>query len=219
MISYQKHKIEKAGRIVNIVFNVIFIPLFIFVLIIAFSVLITRLQSGVPSVFGYTQVEIASASMESAGFDVGSKCFVKSENPQNLAEGDIIAFFQFADPNCSVPGMVTEYNYPRAKADSSKIVFHQIIMVETDVNGNKWFTTKGVDNAEQDRVKIYQNYVIGKYLEEEDFWSKLITFVSSPTGLICLIVVPCSLIVASDIYQIIILSYNLRNSKYEGDDW
>lgn len=214
-----KSKLEKIGKILSIVFNVIFIPLFVFVLVIAFSVIITKIKNGVPSVFGYTQVEVISSSMEDAGFSIGSKCFVKSENPNSLKKGDIIAFFQFADPKCFVPSMVSENNFPQAKPTSSNIIFHQIINIEIDSNGDRWFTTKGTNNAEQDAIKIYQNYVIGKYVENENFWTNLISFISSVDGIICLVVVPCSLIIASDLYQLIVLSYTLKKSKYQGDDW
>ena len=206
----QVKKREKIAKVLNIIFNSIFIPLIIFASIFTLSIVINKIQTGVPSVFGYTQIQILSGSMQDAGFHIGDECFVKSENASNLKEGDFIAFFQFADLNCSTPDKVTKDNNPQSKAGSSKIVFHQIIKVETDINGNKWFSTKGTNNESPDSIKIYQNYVIGKYVEKENFWTNFISFITSSYGMLCLVVIPCTLIIAVDIYQLIIVCYEYK---------
>ena len=203
-------KKEKIANVLNITFNAIFIPLIIFASIFTLSIVVSKIKTGVPSVFGYTQIQILSGSMQDAGFHIGDQCFVKSQDANTLKEGDYIAFFYFADPKCSSPENVTETSTPLAKADSAKIVFHQIIQIETDVNGNKWFTTQGTNNEAPDDLKIYQNYVIGKYVEEENFWASFISFITSPYGMLCLVIIPCSLIIAVDIYQLIIVCYEYR---------
>lgn len=214
-------RMEKIGRILDIVLNVIFVPILIFVAIFSLSIMITKVTNGVPSVFGYTQIQIISGSMQDAGFKIGETYYVKSINPAELKarddetgqRGDYIAFFQDFDPNCSSPSMVTPTNRPAQKASDARILFHEIVAIEIDANGERWFTTQGSNNENPDSVKIYQNYVIGRWVEESNFWTDLISFVTSPIGIVCLSVVPCSLIIAVDLYQLIVLSYTYQQLK------
>lgn len=213
MDAAKSRKMEKIGRILDIVLNVVFVPILILVAIFSLSIMITKISNGVPSVFGYTQIQIISGSMQDAGFKIGETYYVKSQDPATLQVGDYIAFFQDYDPNCSSPSMVTPSNRPAQKASDARILFHEIVAIEIDLNGERWFTTQGTNNENPDSVKIYQNYVIGKWVEEETFWTSLISFVTSPIGIVCLSVVPCSLIIAVDLYQLIILCYTYQQLK------
>ena len=210
-----KIKAQRVTKILNIIFNIIFVPFIIFASIFTLSVVFSKINTGVPSVFGYTQIQVVSGSMVSAGFNVGDKCFVKSTNPDELQKGDYIAFFQFADPDCSSHAQVTIKNRPDAKPNTSRIVFHEIIDITTDMNGEKWFTTKGPDNAEPDAIEIHERYVVGRYVEEDNFWTKLITFITSTWGVVVLVVLPCTLIIGVDTYQLIVTSYEYSTMKKE----
>lgn len=213
MDAAKSRKMEKIGRILDIVLNVVFVPILILVAIFSLSIMITKISNGVPSVFGYTQIQIISGSMQDAGFKIGETYYVKSQDPATLQVGDYIAFFQDYDPNCSSPSMVTPSNRPAQKASDARILFHEIVAIEIDANGERWFTTQGSNNENPDSVKIYQNYVIGRWVEESNFWTDLISFVTSPIGIVCLSVVPCSLIIAVDLYQLIILCYTYQQLK------
>lgn len=149
------------------------------------------------------------SSPEKFSMSIGDEFFVKSINPDDLAVGDYIAFYQFKDPECQTPSMVTKENYPKARANG-RIVFHEIVGITTDVNENRWFTTKGTNNQDEDSIKIYEKYVIGKWVENGNFLTDLITFITSPIGVISLVAIPCSLIIAVDIYQLIVYSYRYR---------
>ena len=218
-------KMEKVLRVLSIVLNALLIPLLIFVAIFSLSIIITKVTNGVPSVFGYTQIKIISGSMQDAGFPIGTETFVQAVSAKDLKEhndetgedGDYIAFFQYVDPDCSSIGMVNQNNRPDSKASNARILFHEIWNIYQDSNGELWFETKGTNNTSPDSVIIHQNYVIGKWVEGETFWTNLITFVTSPIGIVCLTVVPCSLIVAVDIYQLIVLSYAYHQLKKEDE--
>lgn len=159
--------------------------------------------------FGYTQMEIISGSMQDAGFFIGDKIFVKTTNPKDLKIGDYIAFYQYADPKCPTLSIVSATNTPRSKP-KDRIVFHAIKEIEKDKNGALWFTTKGTNNLNEDSVKIYEDYVIGKWVEEDNFLTKFITFITSPIGIVSLVAIPCSLVITVDVYQLIIYSYQYR---------
>ena len=132
-------KMQRVSKILNLIFNIIFVPIIIFASIFTLSVIFSKIKTGVPSVFGYTQIQIVSGSMQDAGFQIGDKCFVQSVSAKDLKVGDYIAFFQFADPDCQSPSQVTVNNRPDAKPDSTRIIFHEIISVVIDLNGEKWF--------------------------------------------------------------------------------
>ncbi len=202
-------KSKKIGGIIELIFNIVFVPFIIFASIFTFSIVISKIQTGVASIFGYTQMRIISGSMQDAGFRIGDEFFVKSTNTDELQVGDYIAFYQFKDPNCSIPSMVTEENYPTARP-SGRIVFHEIVSITLDTNNNRWFTTKGTNNLDEDSVLIYEKYVTGKWVEEDNFLTNLITFITSPIGVISLVAIPCSLIIAIDLYQLIIYSHKYR---------
>ena len=216
-------KLKKSAKIVELVFNIVFIPFIIFASIFTFSIVISKIQTGVASIFGYTQMRIVSGSMQDAGFRIGDEFFVKSTNADELQIGDYIAFYQFKDPDCSIPSMVTEENYPTARP-SGRIVFHEIVDITLDTNNNRWFTTKGTNNLDEDSVLIYEKYVVGKWVEKDNFLTNLITFITSPIGIISLVAIPCSLIIGIDVYQLIIYSHKYHqllkatNSKTENDE-
>ncbi len=212
----KKDKVKKVVRILDLVFNIVFIPFIFLTSIFTFSIVISKLKTGVASVFGYTQMEIVSGSMQDAGFYIGDKIFVKAINAQDLRVGDYIAFYQYSDPECPTLSIVSTKNTPRSKP-KGRIVFHAIKKIEKDINGDFWFTTKGTNNLNEDSVKIYEDYVIGKWVEEDNFLTSFITFITSPIGIISLVAIPCSLIITVDVYQLIIYSYQYRqliiNSK------
>ncbi len=202
-------KVRKVVKTLDLVFNIVFIPFIILTSIFTFSIVISKLKTGVASVFGYTQMEIISGSMQDAGFFIGDKIFVKTTNPKDLKIGDYIAFYQYADPKCPTLSIVSATNTPRSKP-KGRIVFHAIKEIEKDKNGALWFTTKGTNNLNEDSVKIYEDYVIGKWVEEDNFLTKFITFITSPIGIVSLVAIPCSLVITVDVYQLIIYSYQYR---------
>lgn len=211
-------KMQRVSKILNLIFNIIFVPIIIFASIFTLSVIFSKIKTGVPSVFGYTQIQIVSGSMQDAGFQIGDKCFVQSVSAKDLKVGDYIAFFQFADLDCQSPSQVTVNNRPDAKPDSTRIIFHEIISVVTDLNGEKWFTTKGTNNSDVDAVEIHQSYVVGRYVEEDNFWTSFISFITSPLGIVLIVVIPCSLIIAVDMYQLIVTSYEYANMKKQSTE-
>lgn len=202
-------KAKKMVKTLDLVFNIVFIPFIILTSIFTFSIVISKLKTGVASVFGYTQMEIVSGSMQDAGFYIGDKIFVKTTNPKDLEVGDYIAFYQYSDPKCPTLSTVSVGNTPRSKP-KGRIIFHAIKEIEKDINGGLWFTTKGTNNLNEDGVKIYEDYVIGRWVEEDNFLTKLIAFITSPIGIISLVAIPCSLVITVDVYQLIIYSYQYR---------
>ena len=55
----------------------------------------------------YAVLTISSGSMVDRGFEIGDRILVKKVPVESLEVGDFIAFFDYADPECLTPDLVT----------------------------------------------------------------------------------------------------------------
>lgn len=80
-------------------------------------------------------ITVVSRSMRDAGFEVGDKAFIKQVAANELAVGDYIAFFDYVDPDRPRPSTIANGEKPTSNPRKNRIVFHEIIKIETDGNG------------------------------------------------------------------------------------
>ncbi len=92
----------------------------------------------VPRLFGYQIYSVVSGSMEPA-IPVGSLVYIKAQEPENVQEGDVIAFY--------------------GARDSASIITHRV--VENRVLMGE-FITKGDANQTEDMNPIPYDHFIGK---------------------------------------------------------
>lgn len=216
---------EFYSKFNNIASYCFFVPLFLLFLSMTISLFVSKKNIGIPMIFNYAIITISSGSMEDAGFEVGEKTIIKRSNPENYSIGDIIAFYDYVDPFCFNPYQVTQTVKPKEKAKVSRIVFHEIVNIIEDIDGKKWFVTKGTNNALPDRNIIYQNYVLGEYQELSDNFVSFVNFTLSIKGALIFVVTPCSIIIFKDCYTLIGLIMELseenkkeKESKKSSDD-
>ena len=208
-----KKKKYKWQRIVQIVGISILLPILILAFACCISMVVTRKTKGVPMVFGYALITISSGSMKDAGFEIGDKAFIKTNKIENYKIGDYIAFFDYADPDCLNHNYVTKDNKPSKKAQTSRIVFHEIVEIRKDVNGKNWYITKGTNNQSIDGNIIYQEYIIGEYVKASDSLISFITFATSLKGVLLFVVLPCSIIVFKDCMTLINIAFEVYENK------
>ena len=200
-------------RILNLVLDIVLFPILIFATCFSLSLIITKITKGVPMVFGYAMITVVSGSMRDAGFEVGDKAFIKQTEANELAVGDYIAFFDYVDPAHPRPATIANGEKPTSNPRKNRIVFHEIIKIETDANGDLWFRTKGTNNASADYNVIYQDYVIGKYVDDGKGIVKFFKFVNSTTGIVLLVVVPCTIILFRDCYELMTMVFEYSDEK------
>lgn len=200
-------------RIFNLVLDIVFFPILIFATCFSLSLIITKITKGVPMVFGYAMITVVSGSMRDAGFEVGDKAFIKQATANELAVGDYIAFFDYVDPDHPRPSTIANGEKPTSNPRKNRIVFHEIIKIETDANGDLWFRTKGTNNASADYNVIYQDYVIGKHVDDGKGIVKFFKFVNSTTGIVLLVVVPCVIILFRDCYELMSMIFEYSDEK------
>lgn len=200
-------------RILNLVLDIVLFPILIFATCFSLSLIITKITKGVPMVFGYAMITVVSGSMRDAGFEVGDKAFIKQTEANELAVGDYIAFFDYVDPAHPRPATIANGEKPTSNPRKNRIVFHEIIKIETDANGDLWFRTKGTNNASADYNVIYQDYVIGKHVDDGKGIIKFFKFVNSTTGIVLLVVVPCTIILFRDCYELMTMVFEYSDEK------
>lgn len=200
-------------RILNLVLGIILFPILIFATCFSLSLIITKITKGVPMVFGYAMITVVSGSMRDAGFEVGDKAFIKQTEANELAVGDYIAFFDYVDPAHPRPATIANGEKPTSNPRKNRIVFHEIIKIETDANGDLWFRTKGTNNASADYNVIYQDYVIGKHVDDGKGIVKFFKFVNSTTGIVLLVIIPCVIILFRDCYELMTMVFEYSDEK------
>ncbi len=198
-----------------VIIDVLLYVVLFFAMTFAGSLFITKMSKGVPMVFGYGMINIVSGSMVNAGFKVGDSAFIKQNDPSEYNKGDYIAFYDYVDPNCKTPPTVANGVQPSSAPKTSRIVFHEIVDVVIDAYGNKWFKTKGTNNVNVDTNIIYQDYVIGEYVEGGNLFVSFLKFVTSPTGILVLIIIPCSLIMFRNCFELMFLLFTYYDQKKE----
>ncbi len=189
-------------KIINIGLYCLLIPSLIFFFAMAVSFLVTKNKTGIPMFLNYAVLTISSGSMVDRGFEIGEQILVKKVAIESLEVGDYIAFFDYVDPKCQEPQNVTTNLKPNAKALTSRRIFHEIIEIFTDANGERWFRTKGSNNALPDGNIIYENYVIGKYQNSSQTFNGFLDFIFSLKGAIVFVIVPCGIILCKDSYTL-----------------
>lgn len=200
-------------RILNLVLDIVLFPILIFATCFSLSLIITKITKGVPMVFGYAMITVVSGSMRDAGFEVGDKAFIKQTAANELAVGDYIAFFDYVDPAHPRPATIANGEKPTSNPRKNRIVFHEIIKIETDANGDLWFRTKGTNNASADYNVIYQDYVIGKHVDDGKGIVKFFKFVNSTTGIVLLVIIPCVIILFRDCYELMTMVFEYSDEK------
>lgn len=200
-------------RILNLVLDIVLFPILIFATCFSLSLIITKITKGVPMVFGYAMITVVSGSMRNAGFEVGDKAFIKQTDACELKVGDYIAFFDYVDPAHPRPATIANGEKPTSNPRKNRIVFHEIIKIETDANGDLWFRTKGTNNASADYNVIYQDYVIGKHVDDGKGIVKFFKFVNSTTGIVILVIIPCVIILFRDCYELMTMVFEYSDEK------
>lgn len=199
------------------------------------------------SIFGYSIAVIQSGSMMPR-FEVGERVVIRSCNTDNLRKNDIIVFYKYID-NCdktihfeNITESVETYEKPVLDeipdifnqrtsvniimGDSNiKLVFHRIMEIWVDDYGVRFFETQGDHNSSSDG-KMREDYVAGQYIEISETAKSVLNFVSSPTGLFIIVLIPISILTLLQIKYFaaemfgVILSKRLikRKIRYDNKD-
>ncbi len=206
---------SKLQKVFCAVFDVFMVLIILFALSLCLSIAVSRINNTVSSFAGYNIFQISSGSMTKSGFNMGDTVIAKSVDTDSLKIGDTIGFYVYQpsystfnkhqttqitefekDIKASVSfsgffGFASAEHTQAGKADS-KVVFHNIVAVFDDENGERWFQTQGTSNEEPDFWRINEKYVIGAYTNSGgfDFARSVLTFMTNEANFILLLLVP-----------------------------
>ena len=167
IIEENQDKINKMFNIARIVKNTVCWILIAVLALTMLAFLITKINGGTPSVFGYTIQRVSSGSMEPE-LMVGDAILSKDVGDVNsIKAGDIITFQGGA-----------QFDYNR--------VTHRVISAPHMVDGELVLQTQGDANALADE-EITADAVLSKFITKIEILSGLYNLFLSPWGLIIFI--------------------------------
>ncbi len=190
------------NKFLSCILNLVIDLLFMLVLLFAIAMAITTLST-YNTIFGYRLGIVSSKSMENSDLFVGDIVFLKSEETYQV--GDIIAFYR-------APSLYNEDNIDRNDYKNYPIWIHEVVDIQIDENGNYSYLTKGSSNVLDDMFYVPQNFVIGSGEKLSPFLNSTVQFIISRIGIICLVIVPC-------IIMLIYLSWELVMLLTEEPDY
>ena len=203
------------SKIISIASTILFVVL---LLLLLFAVVanLNKKENQISGIFGYSFAVVQSGSMLDAGFEVGDLVVIKETNPDTLKKGDIIVFYSYKDAAdnavldnlTNITAQIDNGTYQDFVADDSSLnrhdindamnagsmlVFHRVIDIYVDEYGTRFFETKGDSNGAADHTFIREDFVCAKYLNSSPFVQGLLQFLTSPVGLVCVVVLPVAL--------------------------
>lgn len=170
---------HRVFTIIGIVLCVILIP----IIIINCTLIIKQFtnKDSVPSLGGIFPMIVLTDSMKGT-FDSGSLIVCKSEEAEDIKEGDVICFY---DP----------------QGNGTTTVTHRVVEIKTDENGKLSFITKGDNNNTEDQAAVPAENLLGVYKFHIAGLGSLALFMQTTPGLIIFVALPVLLLVGYDIIR------------------
>ena len=182
---------KTVKKVAEILLSVFLWAIILITALFTFTTLATRDERNVSRFLGYTPLIVKSQSMAPT-FNEGDLIFIKEVNTAKLAKGDIITFHTIIN---------NEY----------ALNTHRIESI-TESNGLHSYVTKGDNNAIADTHVISDGDIVGKYVGRLAGVGRFMTFLSSSTGFLIVIVLPMLLFFIYQVYHLIMVSINLKKA-------
>ncbi len=145
---------------------IIFVILICFVLVVCLQ----RFSDNKISFFSYRMFNVVSGSMEPK-YKIGDVLFSKEVDPSKIKVGDTISYY-------GTKGQVKD-----------KVITHQVISIEKDLDGKYLFHTQGLSSVVEDPI-VSEEQVYGVVVYKSVVLSWLYKIISSKAGFYFLIIIP-----------------------------
>ena len=224
-----KTKKEKFMKIFNIVANVLLYSFFaVCLVLLSMSILSKKDSDGAVNVLGFQSRIVISESMEKheetydqikgykiKDLPIKTMVFIKTvpndeakakEFYENIEVGDVLTF---------------KYVYDVRQ----ETITHRVIEKEKNKNNDGYTLTLQGDNkgTKSQAGKQYidtsdsesLNYVIGKVVAQSYPVGLLVTALKSPVGIVCMVIVPCSIMIIIEVIRIVNYFNNAKKEKQQ----
>lgn len=192
---------KKAKKIFGRIMTVLSVLIFVFGLVVFISVL-NASAGKVPSVFGFSVLQVKTGSMLPE-YEIGTVVVTKKVDVNDLKEGDVISF------------------YSLDKDISGEVNTHRIVKVEHGGDDNApYFTTKGDNNSDVDKMKVWPNQIVGKVVYNLGTVSgSFIGVFQNPKVIFFVIILPLIFITFGEAVNLVTMIAESKSQKKEdGDD-
>lgn len=166
---------KKIGKIIKTIFNV---AITIFVLLFLLIVCLQRFSNNQITFLGYRMFSVASSSM-APDYNIGDVLIVKKTEPDQIKVGDSISY------------------YGKVGSFAGKVITHQVIKIDKDVDKNLVFHTKGISNLVEDPL-VYADQIYGVVVHRSEVLSFIYRTVNTKYGMFIFIVIPIFYIIGSE---------------------
>ena len=219
-----KNKSVKS-KVLSVISTVLYVVLLL-LLVFALIANLGKKDNQISGLFGFSFAVVQSGSMIDGGFDVGDMVLIKSVNTDTLKKDDIIVFYKYKDPADNqilsyvqahkITDEISAGTYQDFSSDdsvlnrgttqnavnaNSMLVFHRIVDIYVDQYGERFFETKGDSNGVKDDILIREDFVCAVYVGSSPFIQDVLQFVTSPTGLCVVILLPILLTIGLQIFS------------------
>lgn len=184
------------SRVFGALGKMLFFAFILLVAVLAVFILMSKLNNSTPSFFGYQVYNVLSHSMSgnnADSFDRGSLVLVRSINPGEIKEGDVITF-------------------NRSSGDS-KLTTHRVVAVNRSENGELSFTTRGDTNPVSDGTPVPAGLILGKVVGSVPSLGYAVSFAQTKTGVILFVFIPVGLVVVYEAFFAISVSLRGKRRK------
>lgn len=192
---------KKAKKIFSRIMTVISVALFIFGVVVFVSVL-NASAGKVPSVFGFSVLQVKTGSML-PDYEIGTIVITKNVDANDLQVGDVISF------------------YSLDKDISGEVNTHRIERIEYGGDDNApYFTTKGDNNTQVDKQKVWPSQIVGKVVYNLGTVSgSVIGIFQNPNVIFFVIVLPLIFITFGEAVNLVtMIAESKYRKKEDGDD-
>ena len=179
--------------ITTVLANTLFILALVFMAVLVFSLLQSRVTGSPPTIAGHHLYVVLSGSMSPA-FEAGGLVVVRPAEAEEIVVGDIITYWE--------PG------------EGAKLTTHRVVEVE-DENGLQ-FITKGDANEVVDQEPVPAENLVGKVVFAIPYAGYVADFAQSPQGLVTLVIIPGILIIVFEARNLLRYAAELERQKLAG---
>lgn len=239
-----KSGVTIAKKVANIVLDVVVVAVLLLALFtMIVTVNAKKSKDGTATIFGYQLRFVQSGSMEKCAYTDVSKYKVKSikvkscvfiktaptsekeinEWYKTLKVGDVLTFQYNKNDGSAAP---EDYE------GDSMVITHRVIRIEKKENGNGYIITlkgdykSGKDSEPAEQVidtevdtpakTTYITYIIGKVTGQSYLLGLCVYVLKKPVGIVCVIIVPCLLMIVIQIFRIAnVLGEDKKNKRKE----
>lgn len=192
---------KKTGRIFSRIMAGLSAAIFIFGLTVFISVL-NASAGKVPSVFGFSVLQVKTGSMEPE-IPVGGVVITRDIDPDKLKVNDVISF------------------YSNDASISNEVNTHRIIGIIESESGERIFRTKGDANSMADSASVFERDIVGKVIFNIGaVGGSALGVLRNPTVIFVFLVLPLLFITMGEAVNLakLIAEYKFAKQKDEDDE-